>query len=125
MNLTPREMEVWELIAEGMSGAEIAEKLGNDRKTTENITGALYRKIGLRNQGGHSRVRAAKLWWRQNPPWELINEIVARRTMMSIANSLIREGVRIEEGLLSQNLPCGGGSGCENSDDGSPDAASL
>jgi len=47
LSLTPREKEVFRLIAEGMQTKEIVEKLGVSKKTAETHRNNLMYKIGL------------------------------------------------------------------------------
>ena len=49
-NLTPSEMRVLELIGEGMSNREIAERLGVAEKTVKNHITSLLAKMGLQRR---------------------------------------------------------------------------
>jgi two-component system, NarL family, nitrate/nitrite response regulator NarL len=48
--LTTREKEVLELIAEGLTGGQIARRLGVSQKTVESHVGRLYAKLGVRTR---------------------------------------------------------------------------
>ena len=48
--LTPRELEVLRLAAEGASGPEIAEQLHLSKHTVKEHTSSVYRKLGVRNR---------------------------------------------------------------------------
>lgn len=48
--LTAREREVLELIAQGLSGHQIARRLGVSQKTVESHVGRLYAKLGVRTR---------------------------------------------------------------------------
>jgi DNA-binding NarL/FixJ family response regulator len=48
--LTPRELEIAALIAEGLSNAEIAERLVLSRGTVGNHLGHMLRALGVRNR---------------------------------------------------------------------------
>jgi DNA-binding NarL/FixJ family response regulator len=50
--LTPRELEILTLLAEGLSNAEIARTLGLKEPTVKGHLWRLYRKIGVRNRTG-------------------------------------------------------------------------
>lgn len=56
--LTPRELEVLELVAEPKSSAEVADALGISIRTVEGHLCLVYRKLGVRN-----RTAAARIWW--------------------------------------------------------------
>lgn len=65
--LTPREMEVAQLVGQGYCNAEIARRMGWTQQTAENYLNAIYRKIGYRYDGVYSqRVRLA-LWALAHP----------------------------------------------------------
>lgn len=49
MTLTPRELEVAELVAEGLTNRQVAERLGVKVSTVENHRMAAYRKLGVHN----------------------------------------------------------------------------
>jgi DNA-binding NarL/FixJ family response regulator len=67
--LTPREAEVLELVALGMTGPQIARELWVTEQTVKFHVGNVYLKLGLRTVGAHeprdgsARVRAARWWW--------------------------------------------------------------
>lgn len=48
--LTPREREIWELIAEGLTNAEIAKRLWVTVETVKFHASNLYPKLGVRNR---------------------------------------------------------------------------
>jgi DNA-binding NarL/FixJ family response regulator len=48
--LTPREQEVLLLLKEGLSKAEISERLVISPDTVKHHTGAIYRKLGVHNR---------------------------------------------------------------------------
>ncbi len=48
-SLSPRQLEVAQRIAEGMTNPEIAEVLGIDVSTVDNHRRAIYNKLGVRN----------------------------------------------------------------------------
>ena len=57
--LTPREREVLELVAEGLSNPAIADRLGIALRSTEKHVSAIFTKLGLPDTGGeHRRVLA-------------------------------------------------------------------
>jgi DNA-binding NarL/FixJ family response regulator len=49
-NLTPREVEVLGLVADGLRSADIAERLFLSRKTVDNHVSAILRKLGARSR---------------------------------------------------------------------------
>ena len=50
-NLTPRELDVLKLVAEGLRSAEIADRLFLSRKTVDHHVSAILRKLGVRTRG--------------------------------------------------------------------------
>lgn len=50
-SLTPREFDVLERLADGLSNDAIAGRLGISRKSVQNIVSAVYLKIGARDRG--------------------------------------------------------------------------
>jgi DNA-binding NarL/FixJ family response regulator len=61
--LTPREMEVLQLIAQGYNNAAIADELTVVERSIENYINVIYQKLGLSGEPGvHSRVKAAVLF---------------------------------------------------------------
>jgi DNA-binding CsgD family transcriptional regulator len=58
-SLTPRELEVLELMAEAKSSKEVADALGISMRTVEGHLLLIFRKLGVRN-----RTAAAKIWWK-------------------------------------------------------------
>jgi len=58
-NLTTRETEVLELIADGHSNKEIANKLVITENTVETHTGRIYKKLEVK-----SRTQASAQYWR-------------------------------------------------------------
>lgn len=48
--LTKRETEIWELIAQGKRNMEIALELGMPESTVKNCCIPLFRKLGVRNR---------------------------------------------------------------------------
>jgi DNA-binding NarL/FixJ family response regulator len=61
--LTPRLLEVLQLIAEGYNNASIAERLVIAEKSVETYINTLYQEIGVSGEKGiHARVKAAMLF---------------------------------------------------------------
>jgi DNA-binding NarL/FixJ family response regulator len=57
--LTPREREVLQLIAEGLSNPAIADRMGITLRSTEKYVSSIFAKLGLPDTGGeHRRVLA-------------------------------------------------------------------
>lgn len=62
-SLTPRELEILKLIAEGKSNARIAEQLVVTKRAVERHINSIFLKLGLRDDGDVSRrVKAALLY---------------------------------------------------------------
>jgi len=61
--LTPRQMEVLELVAQGFNNASIAKKLGISTKSVDTHINAMYRKLDIREDPGtQPRVKACILY---------------------------------------------------------------
>jgi DNA-binding NarL/FixJ family response regulator len=61
--LTPRQLEVLRLIAQGFNNAAIAERLVLAEKSVETYINAVYQELGLSGEPGvHARVKAAILF---------------------------------------------------------------
>ena len=57
--LTARELEVLQLVAEGLSNRAVAERLGISLGSTEKYVSSIFTKLGLPDTGGeHRRVLA-------------------------------------------------------------------
>jgi DNA-binding NarL/FixJ family response regulator len=54
-NLTPREMEILQLIAEGEANKQIADELGISIKTVEKHRGHLMQKLDIHDTAGLTR----------------------------------------------------------------------
>jgi DNA-binding NarL/FixJ family response regulator len=66
-SLTPREIEVLALVAEGMSNRAIAARLGVNERTVESHTTQVFQKIGLEpSADSHRRVLAVLTYLRVN-----------------------------------------------------------
>jgi DNA-binding CsgD family transcriptional regulator len=57
--LTSREMEIWQLLAEGLRNAEIADRLSVSPKTVDHHVSAVLAKLGVRSRTEAGRVLAA------------------------------------------------------------------
>jgi DNA-binding NarL/FixJ family response regulator len=70
LTLTRRESEVLAAVAEGLSNADIAARLGNTERTVKNILSGVSRAIlsDPDDRGGSSRVRLA-LWFHKVGPY--------------------------------------------------------
>jgi DNA-binding NarL/FixJ family response regulator len=65
--LTPRELEVLSLLAEGLSNSAIAARLGVNDRTVESHTTQVFQKLGLEPSGeSHRRVLAVLSYLRAN-----------------------------------------------------------
>ena len=51
MNLTPREMEIIQLIADGLKNRQIAKKLHISYTTVKNNRSNIYKKLDCHNEG--------------------------------------------------------------------------
>ena len=58
--LTPRQLEVVQLIARGLTSHEIAEELGVRPKTVENYKQRVFARLGVQNQA-HAVARCARM----------------------------------------------------------------
>ena len=66
-SLTPRQLEVLSLIAEGYNNATIARELVLEEKSVENHINAIFGHLKLkRDATGHPRVKAALLYLRES-----------------------------------------------------------
>ncbi len=63
--LTRRQREVLELMAQGLSNAEIARRLVLEPKSVENHINAIFNQLGVnQDPSGHPRVRAVLMYLR-------------------------------------------------------------
>jgi DNA-binding NarL/FixJ family response regulator len=66
--LTPRELEVLQLVAEGLSNQAIAERLVITLRSTEKYVSSIFAKLGLPDSGGeHRRVLAVLRYLHAQP----------------------------------------------------------
>jgi two-component system, NarL family, response regulator DevR len=49
MNLSPRQRQIATLVAEGLTGRQIADRLDLAEQTVKNYKREMYRKLGVRN----------------------------------------------------------------------------
>jgi DNA-binding NarL/FixJ family response regulator len=63
--LTPREIEVVALVAEGMTNKRIAAQLGCSPNTVRIHVSSVAFKLGFREGEHHERVAVARWWWRR------------------------------------------------------------
>jgi hypothetical protein len=68
--LNEREMQILELVAEGLTDQQIGDRLSYSRSTIKNGLRSIYFKFGLWGFGGHSRVVAAVRYtdWKREAP---------------------------------------------------------
>ena len=66
LHLTPRQLELWQLITQGYSNAAIARRLGLSTKWIDNAVGSLYRALDIDTQdlNINARVAAAQAYAR-------------------------------------------------------------
>jgi DNA-binding CsgD family transcriptional regulator/tetratricopeptide (TPR) repeat protein len=66
--LTPRELQIVTLVAQGRSNVQIAQALSRSARTVEHHVSALLSKLGLSQRSEVARVAAAQGWWPMRPP---------------------------------------------------------
>jgi DNA-binding NarL/FixJ family response regulator len=66
--LTPRELEVLELMVDGLRNAEIAERLVVSRRTVDHHVHAILRKLGVHSRQAAARAAAGLFEDRQSAP---------------------------------------------------------
>jgi DNA-binding NarL/FixJ family response regulator len=59
--LTPHELRIALLVAEGRTNPEVAAELFNSRKTVEHHLSQIYRKLGVRSRTELARLMAGEL----------------------------------------------------------------
>lgn len=55
MQLTPREIEIMDLLSTDLTSKKIAEKLGISKRTCETHLQSIYKKMGLQNMSNRER----------------------------------------------------------------------
>lgn len=71
LSLTRAQLRVLRLVAEGLSNAAIAERLGIQERSVESHLLAIYRHLGLDGKASNRRVGAVLAFLAQSgcPPW--------------------------------------------------------
>jgi DNA-binding NarL/FixJ family response regulator len=65
--LTTRELEVLKLVAEGLSDAEVSDRLVVSRRTVHSHLRSIYRKLGVNSRGAATRYVVERELASQNP----------------------------------------------------------
>lgn len=103
--LTPREREVLELVAEGLSNTEIGERLGTEVKTVKTHLGNLYQKLHVSNRTQAAAVIwRARMWSVETELDELRRQIDDMQPELKALTFYLRRAVRLFEGLTDAAL---------------------
>uniref|UniRef100_A0A6M3JH83 Putative LuxR-type DNA-binding HTH domain containing protein n=1 Tax=viral metagenome TaxID=1070528 RepID=A0A6M3JH83_9ZZZZ len=67
-HMTPRELDVFQLMAYGNSNQAIAADLVISPKSAEKLIGRVFEKCYIDGVGPHRRVKATLLYWKDHQP---------------------------------------------------------
>ncbi len=90
--LTPREIQVWKLLAEGYSNTAIAERLVMHRKSVENYAHLIFQKLGVgQDEGTNPRTKAALMYHRIDPAASVFTALLEAASELRDARLRLRQ----------------------------------